>query len=80
MQPTPFQPDSAMTSAGARNTHRLVLRAALQARVAYGFLILALCLMIADFCRLMPSLDSSTEFSAPSAHVPRHSRNPRPSD
>jgi len=46
-----------------------IQRPGLQARVAYGFLILALCLMIADFCRLvraphtMPLASSTTYHS-----------------
>jgi len=49
MQPTTQETLSKVTAGGPRDAARLGLRAG----VTYGFLILALCLMITDFCRLI---------------------------
>jgi|HubBroStandDraft_1064217.scaffolds.fasta_scaffold274356_2 hypothetical protein len=57
MQPTTHQMISGMTITGVQDGARHGLStgrssAGLRTRAIYGFLILALCLMIADFCRL----------------------------
>lgn len=52
MQPTTRETVSEMKFIGIENHARPGQTVALRARVIYGFLILALCLMIADFCRL----------------------------
>ncbi|HTC34644.1 MAG TPA: hypothetical protein VK724_14790 [Bryobacteraceae bacterium] len=49
MQRTTQETLSKLTIAGSRDAARPGLRAG----VTYGFLILALCLMITDFCRLI---------------------------
>jgi hypothetical protein len=48
-----MQPTTRETISGARNITPPDLRPGLRAGVAYAFLILALCLMIVDFCRLI---------------------------
>jgi hypothetical protein len=57
MQPTAHQTILGMTVTDAENVARRDLSigrssGGLRARAIYGFLILTLCLMIADFCRL----------------------------
>jgi hypothetical protein len=61
MQPTTHETVSDVTQKTARPGLPLGLRA----RVVYGFLILALCLMITDFCRLLRA-PVVTPFAAPS--------------
>jgi hypothetical protein len=63
MQPTTYETVSEMTLAGIRTAARPGLQGGLRARVVYGFLILALCLMIADFCR-MTQAPSARPFAA----------------
>jgi len=70
MQPTTHQTISGMTITSVENVARRGLStgrssAGLRARAVYGFLILALCLMIADFCRLTRT--PTAEPSAPAS-------------
>jgi len=65
MQPTTYETVSEVTFAGIRTAARPVLQGGLRARVVYSFLILALCLMIADFCR-MTQAPAATPFAASS--------------
>jgi len=67
MQPTTHEAVSEMKLTGYGNHARPGLTVALRARVIYGFLILALCLMIADFCRLTRT-PAAEPFTASSSH------------
>ena len=67
MQPTTHKTISETTFTGIQGTPRPGMSAGLRTRAVYGFLILALCLMIADFCRLTRA-HAAEPFSAPSSH------------
>jgi hypothetical protein len=75
MQPTTHETISESTLTGVRKVGRpgvrAGLRGGLRAGVAYGFVILALCLMIADFCRLTRTPETTPFAASTGSHSTR---------